>query len=136
MVRGRPIGGSLAALLVITGGAGLRAAPQSFAVRQVSVLTSGQWRPDPNGHETAADCRRFRPTSAAMLRWFARSREVSKQAWLEELDWTQCSAGGTLVTDRGRTYRWEVDQAGRAQVTIDANVTVYLGGRDLPFGRP
>ena len=124
-----------AVLLAAVSGATVRAAPQSFAVRQVSVLAAGQWRPDPNGHETAEECRRFRPTSAAMLRWFARSREVSRQAWLEQLDWTQRSASGTLVTDRGRTYCWQVDQAGRAEVTIDAGVSVYLCGRELPFDR-
>ena len=126
--------GATAVLFVMASGSAW-AAPQSFAVKEVRVTVTGQWRADPNGHETAAQCAAFHPTPTALLRWFAASREVSRQQWLEELDWTQCSASGILLTDRGRTYRWELDQAGRARVAIDANVSVYLGGRELPFDR-
>ena len=108
--------------------------PQSFTVKSVAVEHNGQWHADPNGHQTPEQCRRFRVSRIAAQRWFAKAKEVTQQVWLEQLDWTQCSATGTLLTDGGRTYRWELDQSGRARVIVSPAVSVYLSGREIPFG--
>lgn len=107
--------------------------PQSFAVKAVFVEHDGQWHADPNGHQTVDQCRRFRISHNAARRWFTKAKEVTQQEWLERLDWTQCSATGTLRTDAGRTYRWELDQSGRGRVVISPVVSVYLAGHELPF---
>ena len=109
------------------------AMPQSFAIKSVTVEHEGQWRADPNGHQTPVQCKRFRLSPMAARRWLARAREVTQQQWLEQLDWTQCSANGTLLTDGGRIYRWELDQSGRGRVVVSPAVSVYLAGRELPF---
>lgn len=107
--------------------------PQSFNVKSVSVQHDGQWHADPNGHQAASQCRRFRVSHGTALRWFAGAKEVTQQDWLERLDWTQCSASGTLLTDGGREYQWELDQSGRARVVVSPAVSVYLSGREIPF---
>ena len=107
--------------------------PQSFMVKFVTVEHDGQWHTDPNGHQTQDQCKRFRLSRAAAQRWFAKAKEVTQQDWLERSDWTQCSASGTLLTDGGRTYRWELDQSGRARVIVSPAVSVYLAARELSF---
>lgn len=107
--------------------------PQSFKVKSVAVERDGQWHADPNGHQTPDQCRRFRLSRIAARHWFTRAKEVTQQDWLERLDWTQCSASGTLLTDGGRTYSWELDQSGRARVIVSSAVSVYLAGHELPF---
>lgn len=119
---------------VSVAGAGL-AMPQSFRIKSVVVARDGQWHADPNGHQTPDQCRRFRLSPVAAQRWFAKAREVTQQDWLERLDWTQCSATGTLRTDGERTYPWELDQSGRARITVSPAVSVYLSGPELPFSR-
>lgn len=84
---------------------------------------------------SAAQCARFHLTNQAALRWFRRAREVTEHAWREELDWTPCSAAGTLVTGDGRSLPWQLDQAGRAEIMLTPTVSVYLGGPELPFRR-
>ena len=108
------------------------AAPQAFGVRRVQVVASGEWSADPNGVQTKADCARFRLTDTAALRWFRRSHEVAQPRWLEEGEWTQCSARGRLVIDGGRSYDWTLDQGGRASITVSTDVAVYLLGPELP----
>ncbi len=109
------------------------AAPTSFSVQSVLVTADGQWHADPNGRQTPAQCARFHLSRPAALRWFEQSHEVTERDWLEQLDWTQCAARGTLVTGDGRHYGWELDQAGRGRVILSPTVSVYLGGRELPF---
>ena len=126
----------LAAVALTTGVAPIASAmPQSLRVKSVLVKQDGEWHPDPYGHQTVGQCKRFRLSNIAAQRWFAKAKEVDKHSWLEELDWTQCSASGTLVTDMGRTYRWELDQSGRARVFISQDVEVYLSGDPLPFAK-
>lgn len=108
------------------------AAPQAFGVRRVQVIASGEWSADPNGVQTKADCAKFRLTDTAALRWFQHSHEVAQPRWLEEGEWTQCSARGRLVTDGGRSYDWTLDQGGRAPIMVSADVAVYLLGPELP----
>ena len=110
-------------------------APTSFTVRSVVVMQDGQWHAMQTQDVSAAQCARFRLTNQAALRWFRRARDVTEHAWREELDWTPCSAAGTLVTGDGRSLPWQLDQAGRAQVTLSPTVSVYLGGPELPFRR-
>lgn len=109
--------------------------PQSFRAKKVTVERDGQWHADPNGHQTPDQCRRFQLSRTAAHRWFAKAKEVTQHEWLEQLDWTQCSATGTLLTDGGHVYRWELDQSGRARVTVSPTVSVYLAGRELPFSK-
>jgi hypothetical protein len=112
-----------------------RAAPTSFTLQSIVVEQDGQWHQMGTQEQTPAQCARFRLTAPAARRWFRQAREVSEHAWLEELDWTPCFAAGTLVTSDGRPLRWQLDRAGRAQVTISPSVSVYLGGPELPFQR-
>lgn len=109
------------------------AAPRTLHVAHVHVEKTGIWRADPNGQETAEQCGRFLLSPAEALHWFRHAREVTKHAWLEELDWTQCSAKGTLVTDDGHSHPWELDQSGRGRVELSPSMSVYLGGPELPF---
>ncbi len=111
------------------------ASPTSFTVKSVVVGQDGQWHDDPNGRQTPEDCARFRVSKTVALQWFRRSREVTDRAWREELDWTQCSAVGTLVTGDGRQYRWELDQAGRGRVILTPGASVYLSGPELPSAK-
>ena len=124
-----------AAVLLGLGLPAAQAAPTSFTVRSVIVVQDGQWHAMQTQDASAAQCARFRLTNQAALRWFRRAREVTEHAWREELDWTPCSAAGTLVTGDGHTLAWQLDQAGRAQVTLSPTVSAYLGGPELPFRR-
>ena len=121
----------IAALLFATSAV---AAPQSFAIRSVSVTTDGAWHSDPNGQQTRAQCAKFRLPSKVALRWFKGSTEVTDRVWREELDWTQCSASGTLITGDGKRYPWRLDQSGRGQIIVTPAVSVYLKGPEIPFG--
>jgi hypothetical protein len=109
----------------------VQAMPQSFSVKSVKVEHDGQWHAEPNGHQTPQQCTKFKLAGVAALKWFIRSKEVTQHEWLEELDWTQCSAEGTLLTNDGRTYHWELDQSGRGRVVVTPAVSVYLSGRNL-----
>ncbi|GBQ90836.1 hypothetical protein AA23498_0998 [Acetobacter nitrogenifigens DSM 23921 = NBRC 105050] len=109
------------------------AQPQSFVVTSVHVDHSGLWRADPNGRQTATDCKAFVLHDPEALKWFQASSEVDQHTWLEELDWTQCSADGTLQTGDGRSYSWELDQSGRGRIVLNKNVSVFLKGAELPF---
>ena len=113
-----------------------RCAPQSFNIRSVHVMQAGAWRADPNGTQTREQCSRFHLADDAATRWFKASVEVDQHRWLEQLDWTQCSASGTLLTGDGKTYRWNLDQSGRGQVTLSPTVSVFLSGPELPFAAP
>ena len=133
------VGRGALALFVAAGSAaaafGVAAAPQSFSIRSVQVVKDGQWDADPYGQQTPEECARFRLPQAVALRWFRASREVGQHAWLEELDWTQCSASGTLVTGDGRSYAWDLDQSGRGRIVVSPTLEVYLSGPELPFSR-
>ncbi len=109
------------------------AEPQSFSVSSVKVEKQGQWRDDPNGQQTAKQCAQFKMSDREALRWFQRSKEVSQRIWLEELDWTQCSVSGELITGDKRRYRWRLDQSGRGEIEISPTVSVYLSGKEIPF---
>ena len=115
--------------------AGLAARPTSLGIRGVTVTRDAIWHADPNGQQTPESCAGFRLSSRAALRWFTRAREVAQHQWLHELDWTQCSAEGTLRTSDGRTLKWELDQAGRARIIVSPTAFVFLGGPELPMRR-
>ena len=114
--------------------AGLAARPTSLRIRSVTVTRDAIWHADP-GQQTPASCADFRLSGGAALRWFTQAREVAQHEWLHELDWTQCSAEGTLRTSDGRTLKWELDQAGRARIIVSPTVSVLLGGPELPMRR-
>jgi len=109
------------------------AAANALHITALLIEKSGLWHADPNGQQTQAQCALFHPTQAALLRWFRHARQVTKHAWLEELDWTQCSASGTLSTADGNKHLWELDQSGRARVVMSPGQPIYLGGPELPF---
>jgi hypothetical protein len=131
MVR-RGLGIAVFFLLSLSG-TPLIAAPRSFDIRSVKVEKDGQWRSDPNGHQTQEQCARFHLSADSAMRWFRRAREVTQHDWLERLDWTQCSASGTLPTADGHVYPWELDESGRAEIRLSSTVSVYLSGPELPF---
>ena len=114
---------------------GLAAQPTSIRIRSVTVTRDAIWHVDPNGWQTPKSCAGFRLSGRAALRWFTRAREVARHEWLHEFDWTQCSAEGTLRTGDGRTFRWELDQAGRARIVVSPTASVFLGGPELPMRR-
>ncbi|HEY0205424.1 MAG TPA: hypothetical protein VGC15_14870, partial [Acetobacteraceae bacterium] len=114
---------------------GLAARPTSLDIRGVTVTRDAIWHADPNGRQTPESCAGFRLSSRAALRWFTRAREATQHEWLHELDWTQCSAEGTLHTSDGRTLKWELDQAGRARIIVSPTAFVFLGGPELPRRR-
>ena len=108
------------------------ASPQAFGISSVHVESAGVWVADPNGQQTRQDCMRFKLGDKAARRWFHAAHEVSQPAWLENAEWTQCSATGTLVTRDGRVYSWSLDQSGRGKIIITPTVSVYLSGPELP----
>lgn len=110
-----------------------QAAPTSFTVRSVTVEQDGQWHEMRTQDQSPAQCARFHLTKQAALRWFRHARDVTEHSWRADLDWTQCSAAGRLATGNGQTLSWQLDQAGRARVTISSSV--YLGRPELPFRR-
>jgi hypothetical protein len=106
------------------------------SIRSVSVITTGEFRSDDRyGQQTAADCAKFKLPNKAALKWFRRSKEVEKETWNEALDWTQCSASGTLKIANGNSYHWHLDQSGRGQIIVTPSVSVYLSGKELPFSK-
>ena len=109
--------------------------PTAFRVQSVVVEKDGQWREDKHNYQTREGCAQFRLSNKAAARWFAKAKEVTSRVWYEELDWTQCSAEGTLTTDKGQTYAWRLDQSGRGSVEISPDVRVYLSGKELPFSK-
>ncbi len=111
------------------------ARPVSFTIERVTVAQEGQRRPDPNGHQTPQLCARFHLSGTAGLRWFRQAHEVSRQVWLHELDWMQCSVSGRLRTRDGRTLPWELDQSGRGRVAITSELSAYFAGPELPLRR-
>ncbi len=111
----------------------VHAQPTSFKVKWVKVVSTGNWHQDPNGSQTADQCKLFQLSDKKALQWFRKSREVSMRVWLEELDWTQCSSTGTLTTADNRNYNWEIDQSGRGRIILSDTVSVYMSGLELPF---
>lgn len=115
--------------------AGAAAMPVSFRVVAAHVVRSGVFSAAPANGQTPADCARFRLSDRAALRYFASAREVDEHRWREALDWTQCSAVGTLRTGDGKTYRWTIDQSGRGLITVTAQVAVFLDGPEFSGAR-
>lgn len=117
------------------GGAAALAHPAAFRVQSAVVEKDGQWREASPNYQTREDCARFRVSNTAATRWFAKAKEVGSRVWYEELEWTQCSAEGTLTTHTGQTYSWRLDQSGRGSIEITPDVRVYLSGKELPFAK-
>ena len=118
------------------GGVAALAHPAAFRVQSVVVAKDGQWREDKHNYQTRENCAQFRLSNKAATRWFAKAKEVTSRVWYEELEWTQCSAEGTLTTHTGQTYSWRLDQSGRGSIEITPDVRVYLSGKELPFSKP
>lgn len=127
--------GRIAVAITITLAASATGTPVSFRVFSAHVGSSGVFSAEPASGQKPADCARFRLSDRAALRYFAAAREVDEHRWREALDWTQCSAAGTLRTGDGKTYRWTIDQSGRGLITVAAHVAVYLDGPEFPGAR-
>ena len=108
------------------------AGPHSFCADAVKVTEAGHWSPNRYGADTRQHCARFRPSDAEVKRWFKRARVVTKSYWLEQTEWTQCSATGTALS-RGQAYTWFLDQSGRGSVSPPRKEDVYLSGPELAF---
>ena len=121
----------VAAFLLMTGAPCMAAAPR-WAPTSVHVVKSGQWHADPHNEQTPEQCALFRLSDAGALRWFRRAAPVDKQVWLEQLDWTQCSAAGTLTARDGKIYSWTLDQSGRGQIHFSDTRAIYLAGKAIP----
>ena len=117
---------------IACGAIGQPASARAFPVSTVHVLKSGQWSPNRYGDQTREQCARFTPSDAEVRHWFRRARVVDKVYWLEQTEWTQCSAEGVAVY-RGRTLYWRLDQSGRGSVTRPGATDIYLSGPELPF---
>ena len=104
------------------------AQPRAMTVASVTIVKSGIYTANPGATETPAVCASFRPSSAEMMQWFKHSRQVTKLYWFEQLDFTPCSAAGTLQTARGERRRWELDASGRGIVFASSGDAVYLSG--------
>ncbi len=109
--------------------------PTSFRVVAAHVERSGVFSAKAADGQTPAQCARFRLSDRAALRYFARAREVDEHTWREALDWTPCSALGTLRTGDGKTYRWAIDQSGRGLITVTPHVAVFLDGPEFAGAR-
>ncbi len=120
---------------LLAAAAGAAAMPTSFRVVSARVARSGVYRAGPVSAQTPAECARFALSNRAALRYFARAREVDEHTWREALDWTPCSAAGTLRTGDGKTYRWAIDQSGRTTITVTGRVAVYLDGPEFAGAR-
>ena len=118
--------------LVLAGGSAAVAAPPALRIVDVQVQASGRFVRDPNSQETAADCARFRPSAAALRRWFSRARRVPQPQWLEEGDYSPCRANGVVRTRDGRRLAFEIGRGGQARITVSRTAMVYLLGPELP----
>ncbi|QYE36504.1 hypothetical protein KZX46_11595 [Polymorphobacter sp. PAMC 29334] len=123
------------AAVALTVAAGAVAMPVSFRVVSAHVVHTGVFSAEPANGQTPAQCARFHLSDRAALRYFVKAREVDEHRWREALDWTQCSAAGTLRTGDGKSYGWTIDQSGRGLITVTANVSVYLDGPEFSGAR-
>ena len=121
---------SLAAIACVA--TGQPASARAFPASTVHVLKSGQWSPNRYGDQTSEQRARFTPSDAEVRHWFRRARIVDQVYWLEQTEWTQCSAEGVAVS-LGQTVHWRLDQAGRGSVTKPGATDVYLSGPELSF---
>jgi hypothetical protein len=108
------------------------ATPAPLRVAAVTVTAVGQADPANAGTDPPGRCRPFRPTAREVLAWFRAARRVPVAATVEA-DRSQCLARGVLTAGDGRRYRWELDQAGLAAVTLSPTASAYFLGRALPF---
>jgi hypothetical protein len=104
---------------------------KSFKVKSVRVLKTGEWKSNSSGNETPEQCKLFQLSQKKALLWFQRSREISKHDWFEMMDWTPCRSSGTLITNGGKTYEWELDQSGRGRIFRSEKTEIYLSGSEL-----
>ncbi len=112
----------------------LSAMPATFRVVSAHVVRDGLFSRAPDQGQTPAECGRFKLSDRAALRYFVHAREVDEHRWREALDWTQCSAAGTLRTGDGKTYHWTIDQSGRGLIAVTDKVSVFLDGPE--FAKP
>lgn len=68
---------------------------------------------------TAAACQRFQPRPADVSQYFARAQPVSWNAYLQQGDWSPCSAQGELRLKDGRLAQWRIQSFGLASLRID-----------------
>lgn len=106
--------------------------PSSRTIVSVTVLESGELAPQDVGIDPPGRCKGYRPTGQQVQRWFRAARRVPVSSWLE-MDRSQCWARGTLKTADGKSYRWDLDQAGLGTITLTPTVGYYYKGKALPF---
>lgn len=110
-----------------------------FHITSISVIKSGQWRPDPrypNGQypgQTRAECAKAKVSSVKMMRWFSRAVQLSHPVWMERTEWTQCYSEGVLISNN-RKYYWFLDPSGRGNISTQREQkgrVVYLAGPSI-----
>jgi hypothetical protein len=67
----------------------------------------------------AQACQRFQPKPADVSQYFARARPVSWNAYLQQGDWSPCSAQGELRLTDGRMAQWRIQSFGLGTLRID-----------------
>lgn len=103
---------------------------KSFRIASVGVTQTGIASPRQPGYPLDR-CKSFRPNARQVSAWFKSAHRVSVAATIEA-DREQCVARGTLRTIDGRSYKWEIDQAGLAVVVIPTADNLYFMGREFP----
>ena len=129
MVRWRALSLALAISLC---GAHAMCGKVTLKIRSAVVLETGVWRADSHGDRTPADCAEFQLSKAKALRWLRAATVVTQHTWVETLDWSQCSASGSLATVDGHHYSWDIEDWGRGLIYISPTLTWYLSGKTLP----
>lgn len=74
-----------------------------------------------------ADCSRFKLSPAQARRYFARAYAVTDEADARaKLDWSPCSASGSVVFANGKTAHWQIGQTQSGALIWDAGTTQTL----------
>ncbi len=94
-------------------------------IQHVSIIENGATSPaEP---ESTATCSRFRLTESQVRRYFAKARSANPSDVHYTLDWSPCSASGTLVFQNGKAARWSITQSRAGSLTMDngEEITLY-----------
>lgn len=71
-------------------------------------------------------CKKFIVNEKIIIKFLSKSKKVSRQDFLEKLDWSPCHASGEVYFADGTVGQWEVRQYQTGQLSTVGNDTVYL----------
>ncbi|MDE1148450.1 MAG: hypothetical protein PW843_17840 [Azospirillaceae bacterium] len=104
---------------------------KTIQIKSIVVDRSGTYGSPQDGRDYVESCARLQATSATVLAWMKKAREVSHETFLQEATVTQCSASGTLTTVDGKSYAWKLDVGGEAVLSSPSEPSIFLLGSDL-----